>query len=110
MHPTDPHWQETLRAIFRRAATDEAFRQRCLSDPSGVVRDITGVEPPPGIKFRFVEKPVETLFILPPFRASDGDLSDGDLGDVAGGAGGGATGCANFSGRHTCNHAETTLS
>jgi hypothetical protein len=106
MQPTDPQWQETLRTIFRRAATDEVFRQRCLADPAGVVREITGAEPPPGIKFRFVEKPVETLFVLPPFRKNGSELTEGDLAEVAGGAGG--TSCHNYGGHATCNYGDSS--
>ena len=100
MQPTDAQWQETLRAIFRRAATDETFRERCLNDPCGAVREISGAEPPAGIKFRFGEKPVETLFILPPLRKNGNELTERDLANVAGGMA--WPDCQNYGGHLTC--------
>jgi hypothetical protein len=78
-------WQNTLRTIFERSANDDLFRARCLTDPAGVVREISGGELPANFKFRFVEKLEETVLVLPPRRAAEGALSDQELEQIAGG-------------------------
>lgn len=62
-----------LQKVFQRAATDDQFRQKCLTDPVSAMQEAGGICPPPGFRFRFVEKPVEALFLLPPLRAADGE-------------------------------------
>lgn len=77
--------QAALQKVFQRAATDDQFRQKCLSDPIAAVREASGFTPPTGFRFRFVEKPVEALFLLPPLRVADGELTEKDLAGPAGG-------------------------
>ncbi|HVY69658.1 MAG TPA: hypothetical protein VHH73_06990 [Verrucomicrobiae bacterium] len=78
-------WQETLHKIYRLAAVDQAFRQRCLKDAIGVVREVSGMEVPPGLHLRFVEKIEENVFVLPPLCEDGGNLGETDLAKVAGG-------------------------
>ena len=107
MQLTPTQWQETLQKIYRRAASDAAFRQRCLKDPQGVVREIGGAEPPVGTTFRFTEKSDENVFVLPPLGASGPELGETELAAVAGGVPGGgkgdtAPGCNNYNNVMTC--------
>jgi hypothetical protein len=77
--------QAALQKVFQRAATDDQFRQKCLTDPIATVREASGFTPPPGFRFRFVEKPVEALFLLPPLQGAAGELNDQALDGAAGG-------------------------
>ena len=88
-------WPETLHKIYLRAAQDVAFRQRCLADAAGAIRETGGGDLPAGTRVRFVEKADETVLVLPPLTGT-GELGDHELRDVAGGAPAGGT-CTNAS-------------
>jgi hypothetical protein len=102
MSSPNPAWQEAMQKIYQRAATDAAFRRRCLEDARAVFREISGTEAPADFKIRFVEDRSETLFVLPPFRAGE-ELADFELADVAGGAGGPSATCDWYMNIPTCN-------
>ena len=79
---TREKWEETLKALYQRAATDEAFRKLCLEDAAAAIKEISGLDLPEGAKVRFVEKLEEQVLVLP---TGDEDLSDDDLEVAAGG-------------------------
>ncbi len=87
-HPawTSEKWHETVATILRRATTDAAFRQKCLCDPHGVIKEIAGLELQPDAPVRFIEASPEIVISLPPFRPATGELSDQALERVAGGS------------------------
>jgi hypothetical protein len=73
--------------LVARSATDITLRQRLLTDPYAAIREELGVELPPTIRVRFIERPpdVDALIVLP-------DLEEGEvivLPDFWGGAGAG---------------------
>ena len=74
---------EAIKAVYRKAATDAAFRQRCLDHPHAAMKEATGLEIPDELKIRFAETPDERVFVLPPLGASE--LSEGELEEIAGG-------------------------
>jgi hypothetical protein len=81
---TKEKYDETLRQLFQRSATDPAFRKRCLSDAAGAIKEISGLEP--NNKVRFVEKIEEQLLVLPPL-VQTGELDEKELDMVAAGKG-----------------------
>lgn len=84
MNLTLQRWQDTLQTVYQRAAVDAMFRAKCLADARAVIKDVSGVDMPPGARFRFVEKIDETVFVLPP-KQTAGELDDDALANVAGG-------------------------
>jgi hypothetical protein len=84
-----PEKVEVTRAeVLRRAASDASFRRRCLTDPSGAIKEVSGLELPAGVPpVRFVERMEEMVIVLPPLTAGRTELADEDLALVAGGVG-----------------------
>lgn len=80
---TDPwsaeRWEDAVRTVFRRALTDPTFRQLALTDPRRAFVEANGVEPPPGVKLRFVEQLDEHVLVLPKAIIPQGALSEIDV-------------------------------
>ena len=78
--------QSGLAAVTLRAAFDRAFRSALLDDPRRAVREALGIELPPTLRLRFVEKPgdVDLLVVLPDV-VGDEPLSAAELERTAGG-------------------------
>jgi hypothetical protein len=78
-----------LELVMTRAATDPVFRRRLLVDPYDVIHETFGVEVPPGLKLRFIEKDpdVELLLVLPDLIDPDAPLDETQIELVGGGAG-----------------------
>lgn len=80
-------------AVVARATTDRSFRDQLLTDPRRAIQDGFGVQIPPTVRIRCIERDadVDALIVLPDFtaaRAAAGDeLSDDELDTVAGGQG-----------------------
>jgi hypothetical protein len=87
MSSFDQSREELLNAILDRAAVDMAFRRALLTDPQAAIYERFGVHIPADFRIKFVEKDpdVDALVVLPDPRPT-GELSDGDLDVVAGGA------------------------
>jgi hypothetical protein len=83
--PWTPEKVEATRIeILKRAARDASFRQRCLEQPQAAIKEVSGLEPPPGApRIRFVERLDELVIVLPPLVQTE--LSDQDLALVSGG-------------------------
>lgn len=79
--------EKLLETVAHRASMDAPFRAQLLSDPAGAIHGAFGVALPDGFRIRFVEKDpgLDALVVLPDLRASDDELSDDDLEQVAGG-------------------------
>jgi hypothetical protein len=80
---TPEKWQQTTAALMRRAATDVPFRQKCLTDPKGAVKEISGIDLHANARIRFVEPAQDIVLTLPALRAT-AELSDQQLESVAG--------------------------
>jgi hypothetical protein len=78
-----------LELVMTRAATDPVFRRRLLADPYTVIRETFGVEVPPGLKLRFIEKDpdVELMLVLPDLIDGDDPLDERLIDAVGGGVG-----------------------
>ena len=74
-------WQPVL----SRAAVDPVFRSGLLDEPRGTLRDVLGIELPPGFTVRFVERGAELDVLLPDSGPGE-ELSEEELDAVAGGA------------------------
>lgn len=79
--------KETLAAIYKRAAVDDAFRTLCLTDPGKAVKELTGQDLPEGFVLRFVDNEDADLTIVLPDPQSSEELSAEQLEAVAGGFG-----------------------
>ena len=80
-------WQEALGELYRRAATDADFRQLLMQDPAKAFAAVGNFALPTEVRLRFIEKPEEIVFILPPLTSGDGSISEDELDMVAGGTG-----------------------
>jgi hypothetical protein len=81
---TTEQGQRVLAEIRRRAGSDPEFRKLCLTQPAAAVKDVAGVDLPPGFDVRFKEDAHGKLsVIMPGFR--DLDLHDGELDRIVGG-------------------------
>lgn len=84
--------EDILKVVLKRATVDRAFRQALLTDPHRTIEQTFGIRIPAEYRLRFVERApdVDALIVLPDFDAgaagaSDDELSDEDLEQVAGG-------------------------
>jgi len=74
-----------LKQIYQKAATDQAYRELCLSQPEEAIKQVTDQALPEGFKVRFVDNAgADATIVLPDFLG-DGELSDAQLGAVVGG-------------------------
>lgn len=83
MSNTSDPWNEALRAIFTKSATDADFRAKCLSDPSVAIKEVTGLDV---VGVTFAETNDGTGIPLPAFGSDPDELIDMEhLDSVAGG-------------------------
>ena len=71
--------------VLARAWQDEPFKQRLVADPRAVLRE-QGIVVPSGQAVRVVENTAETVHLVLPPKPADGELSDEQLDQVAGGS------------------------
>ncbi len=82
-----------LAALFAACWKDEALKVRFMSDPKAVLADY-GMDVPDGVDVNVVENSDNTVHItMPPAPAGAGELSDEELGNVAGGNMANRAGC-----------------
>jgi hypothetical protein len=80
---------EVERRLVERSLQDDAFRQRLLEDPRAAMEQELGVRLPEEVQVRAVEETADTIYLVLPSasRVGEGEeLSDRELGAVAGGA------------------------
>ena len=79
--------EDVEQRLVERAVRDPQFRQQLLNDPRGAVEGELGTSLPAGVNVRVVEEsPNDYYLILPPSGGAPGQLSDEQLGAVAGGS------------------------
>jgi hypothetical protein len=80
---------EMERRLVQRSLEDDAFRQRLLEDPKAAVEQELGTRPPEDVRVVAVEETKDTIYLVLPFRSTEGqevgELSDRELEAVAGG-------------------------
>ena len=82
---------EAYQQIILKAWKDPAFREALRADPRGVLQRELGTALPDGVDIEVVEEtPTKVYFVIPamPPALDDRELSDEELGAVAGGVGG----------------------
>jgi hypothetical protein len=86
--PSGPADRKVLDAILERAASDRAFREQLLSDWRTAIQQSFSIVIPRSFTMRFIERDpgIDAMIVLPDLRAADGELSDDELENVAGGA------------------------
>ena len=81
---------EMERRIIQRRIEDESFRQQLLEDPKAAVEQELGMQLPEGVRVETVEETADTIYLVLPSTSmagrEGGELSDQELGSVAGGA------------------------
>jgi hypothetical protein len=86
--------QKTLQEVMKRAQTDPEFRALALRDPNAAIAKVNPTPVPPGFKIRFVDNAGANMtIVLPDPVSKEGELSDAELEQVAGGGRCGAS-CA----------------
>jgi hypothetical protein len=79
--------EDVEQRLVERATRDAGFRQQLINDPRRAVEGELGVSLPAGVNVRVVEESANDLvLVLPPAGAASGQLSDAQLGAVAGGS------------------------
>jgi hypothetical protein len=85
---TDPRRQERARQwgqVVARAWSDEAFKRRLVTEPAAVLRE-QGMDVPPGVEVRVVENTATVAHLVLPPKPAEGELSEEQLVQAAGGA------------------------
>jgi hypothetical protein len=80
---------EIERRLVQRSMEDEDFRRRLLDDPKGTLEQELGDRLPEGVEVRAVQESADTIYLVLPSTSAvgeGGELSDRELGVVAGGA------------------------
>ena len=70
-----------------RAWSDNAYRERLLSDPKAALAEV-GAEPPPGIEVSVVENTPDRVHLVLPVQPAEGEVGDAQLAAAAGGVSG----------------------
>jgi hypothetical protein len=81
---------EIERTLVQRSLEDESLGQKLLDDPRGTVEQELGTQLPEGIEVRVVEESAQSIYLVLPSASplgESGELSERELGAVAGGEG-----------------------
>jgi hypothetical protein len=84
---TDPRRQGQARTwgqVVARAWSDEGFKRRLLAEPGAVLRE-QGMDVPSGVEVRVVENTGRVAHLVLPPRPAEGELSEEQLAQAAGG-------------------------
>jgi len=75
-----------LAVVLSKAGSDPVFKARLLADGRAAIASL-GITVADDLSVRFVEDAGRVRLIVTPTRRPDGDLTDGELDQVAGGFG-----------------------
>jgi len=88
--------EQMERRIVEKSLKDDAFRHRLLADPRAAVEQEMGTRLPEEVRVVAVEETPDTAYLVLPFVSTEaresGELSDQELGAVAGGWDAGTSG------------------
>jgi hypothetical protein len=79
---------EIERKLIQRSLQDESFRRKLLADPHAALEEELGARLPEEVEVRAVEETADTIYLVLPSASplgKGGELSDRELGAVAGG-------------------------
>ncbi len=83
---TSEEIDRVIRETVRRGQTDAEFRALALKDPNMAVMKVAGRAIPESLKIKFFDGTgAHVSVVLPELQAEDGELSDTQLEQVAGG-------------------------
>ena len=96
---------EITQLIADFARKDPSYRQALLADPKKVLEAQMQQKIPDNVKVKVVEETPDTVYLIAPYVAAAGELSDSDLERVAGGnkKGGSDSSGSDKSNTYTCN-------
>src|SRR5215203_2366958 len=84
---------EMERKLIQRTLQDEDFRRQLIADLKATMEHELGVRLPAEVRVRGVEETTDTIYLVLPSASAlggeGGEISDQELGAVAGGASGG---------------------
>jgi hypothetical protein len=75
---------EVERRLIEKSLQDEDFRRRLMEDPKGTVEEELGTRLPEEVRVVAVEETADTIYLVLPSTSMGGELSDQELGAVAG--------------------------
>jgi hypothetical protein len=85
---TDREIFKALDQVIKASAMDPDFRQIAVHDAKAALDLVSDIPLPEGFTVRFVEPgTADMVIVLPPVAAPDGELTDAQLEQVAGGRG-----------------------
>ena len=73
--------------LSKFSAEDENYRAKLIEDPRLVIEKQFGYEVPSNVTVQAVEETADTVYVIVPHVAGEGELDDADLEQVAGGLG-----------------------
>ena len=96
---------EMTQLIAEFASKDPNYRKALLADPKKVLEAQMQRKIPDNVKVKVVEETPDTVYLIAPYVAKQGELSDSDLERVAGGnkKGGSDSSGSDTSNTYTCN-------
>ena len=96
---------EITQLIAEFASKDPSYRKALLADPKKVLEAQMQRKIPDNVKVKVVEETPDTVYLIAPYVAQSGELSDSDLERVAGGnkKGGSDSSGSDTSNTYTCN-------
>lgn len=72
--------------VVERAIKDESFRRQLIADPHAALQQVLGVSLPGTVSIEVVEETPGTMYlVLPPADTGSRELSEEEVGAVAGG-------------------------
>jgi hypothetical protein len=72
------------RRLIEKSLEDDSFRRRLIEDPKGTVEQELGTRLPEEVRVVTVEETQDTIYLVLPSASMGGELSDQELGSVAG--------------------------
>lgn len=75
------------RQIIARVLKDPQFRAQLIADPKAAIAQATGVRLPEHVKVQVIEQKPGTVYLILPRAGAEGELSEAELAEVAGGRG-----------------------
>jgi len=84
---TQQEVEQAMEKVKELSVKDSTFRKLALANPNEAVKKATGKDVPAGIVIKFIENVAGAhMTVVLPDAPASGELSEGDLGSVAGGA------------------------
>jgi hypothetical protein len=78
--------EKAIKETINRARSDMKFRQLALKDPRAALKQVSGKEPPEGLRVKtFDAGDAHVTIVLPEYVADESELTDVQLEQVAGG-------------------------